>query len=327
MKKGARFLLHKAGMLRGVRLWRRNQFRILMYHNFSSADPQARQALDRQCAHMKRHYAVVSLTEIGRSLRGDARLPQHALAITVDDGYRDFLLNGAPVFREHGLPVTVYLVSGFLDGKMWFWWDQVAYALDASKRTTLTLALFPGKPLSTFPIETQAQRKTARVLIVEELKKMEASDRQHFIDVELTRGLEVDVPPHPPECAAPLLWSDVRMLQDQGVEFGAHTVTHPIMSHIRNPDSLSQEIADSKKRIEQETGRPVIHFCYPFGLSGDFNEESVTAVRKEGFLTATTAEFGMNDAQSHSMKLLRLAAEPATPFEYFTEIVAGAHAL
>src|SRR5882724_2515947 len=110
--------------IRWARYWHRQGIRILMYHDFPSVSG-LQDALTKQCAHIARYYNVVTLTDIGRYLREETALPKNALAVTVDDGNRDFLLNGYPIFHAHKIPVSVFLVSGFLDGQMWLWWDQV----------------------------------------------------------------------------------------------------------------------------------------------------------------------------------------------------------
>src|SRR5688572_24324151 len=100
----ARALLHEAGWLRGVRYWNRHRFGILMYHHFPSV-PGLQESLAKQCDHIARHFQLVSLTEIGQCLKEGRPLPPNALAVTVDDGSRDFLINAYPIFRAHKIPV------------------------------------------------------------------------------------------------------------------------------------------------------------------------------------------------------------------------------
>src|SRR5688500_4333868 len=91
-KIAARRLLHNAGLLKGIRYWNRNGVRILMYHDFPTR-AGLQDALDKQCAHIRQHYEVISLTEIGNRLNSGKAFPKNALAVTVDDGNRDFLVN------------------------------------------------------------------------------------------------------------------------------------------------------------------------------------------------------------------------------------------
>jgi peptidoglycan/xylan/chitin deacetylase (PgdA/CDA1 family) len=73
-----------------------------------------------------------------------------------------------------------------------------------------------------------------------------------------------------------------------GFEIGAHTLTHPWLTTIPILQARN-EIADSKKKLEDLFGVPVKHFCYPYG---DYNDALVDLVREAGFETACTVEEG-----------------------------------
>ena len=121
IKRIIRTSLHASGAVKAVRSFKRRNLRILMYHQFSPD----RKTLAEQCEHMRRYYQPVSLTSISESLETGRPLPPNSIAITVDDGYRDFFLHAYPVFLEYQIPATVFLVSDFLDEKLWLWWDQI----------------------------------------------------------------------------------------------------------------------------------------------------------------------------------------------------------
>ena len=66
---------------------------------------------------------------------------------------------------------------------------------------------------------------------------------------------------------------------------GAHTVTHPHLSHL-STEEKRKEIIDSRHRLEEILNAPIIHFAYPHG---DFDAECVNIVRQAGFHTAVMA--------------------------------------
>lgn len=64
----------------------------------------------------------------------------------------------------------------------------------------------------------------------------------------------------------PLLsWSQLAQMATAGFEFGAHSVTHRPLTEIA-PAEAQREILESKATIEQQLGRPVQTFAYPFGV-------------------------------------------------------------
>jgi peptidoglycan/xylan/chitin deacetylase (PgdA/CDA1 family) len=56
--------------------------------------------------------AGVSVRSLDAILERKPKDDQHALAITFDDGYLNVAERAAPLLREHGLPATVFVVSG-----------------------------------------------------------------------------------------------------------------------------------------------------------------------------------------------------------------------
>lgn len=60
-------------------------------------------------------YTFVTASELIDILDGKIRLPQRPVAITFDDGYRDFYTDVFPILKKYNVKVTAYIVSGFLD--------------------------------------------------------------------------------------------------------------------------------------------------------------------------------------------------------------------
>ena len=76
----------------------------------------------------------------------------------------------------------------------------------------------------------------------------------------------------------------IREMQDGGIEFGAHTVTH---CHLPSTDDRTarEEIRASREAVEAITGRPCRSFAYPFGK---YEPRHVDIVRDAGFESAVT---------------------------------------
>jgi peptidoglycan/xylan/chitin deacetylase (PgdA/CDA1 family) len=288
IKKIARQAFHATGGLGVARWTRRRSLRILMYHRFKD-----RESIARQCAHIRAHYTPVSLSHAAAWLR-DGGWPDNALVVTVDDGYRDFYQVAYPVFREYGIPATVYLVSEFLDGRQWLWVDRVRWSY----------------------LKNGSNLKEARTAI-EAAKKLPNAERLAWLEM---------LPVRPPEVAPveyeAMRWDEVREASRGGMEFGAHTCTHPILSRVGEGE-LTSEIAGSKRRIEEELGRAVDHFCYPNGSVRDYTPAAVEVVRAAGFRTATTTTIGVVGAGDDALQLRRIGVEPGLDECYFAECVAG----
>lgn len=287
-KSAARNFVNASGVTAGVRLWYRKGLRILMYHRFP---PQ--NELAAQCEHLKKHYRPISLTEAAGTLERRRPTPPGAVVFTVDDGYRDMLVNAWPVLKAWSIPVLVYVATDLPDHHTWLWTDQLRHFLMEQGDTA------------------------AAATIGQSLKKMPDQQRREYL--ASIPGLQAAPPPD----YEPLTWDEIRALAAQGVEFGAHTRTHPILSRLPDRDRMREEIAGSKARLEQELGSPVLHFCYPNGMPDDFNDDVVAVVRESGFKTAVTALRGMNFGDADPFRLRRLHQESTRPIAVFAHQVAG----
>ena len=93
-----------------------------------------------------------------------------------------------------------------------------------------------------------------------------------------------------------------------GNDIGSHTLTHPRLTQLA-PGRAREEISASRKRLEDLFGRPVRHFCYPYG---DWNPAVRDLVREAGYATACTTTAGVNTAAESPWELKRYTARYAS---------------
>jgi peptidoglycan/xylan/chitin deacetylase (PgdA/CDA1 family) len=317
-KDAARTVFFNGGGLRLARWKNRNGLRILMYHRFSDAA-----GLEWQCRHLRECYRVMPLSEAAARLAGDGQLPPNAAVVTVDDGYRDFSDVAYPLFAAYEIPATVYVVTDFLDGAQWLWTDQVRFAFENTQRPAFRMEL-PGIAPLEFPLRLPDERRRASHKTTEALKLLRNEDRLRALAL-LPELLAVTLPAEPPAEFQPLRWEDLRRMAETGMEFGAHTRSHPILSRVTSPTELRDEIAGSKRRIEEILGIPVRHFCYPNGLRRDISPEAAEVVREAEYETAVTTEVGMNLRHADPLRLRRIGVDPTYEPRYFKQCAAAFH--
>jgi peptidoglycan/xylan/chitin deacetylase (PgdA/CDA1 family) len=307
---------HTTGGLDVVRWMKRKRVRILMYHRFNTSAS----VVASQLAHIRKTYALVSLTQLADWLTSGGPMPDNACVVTVDDGYGDFFSVAYPLFSEYGIPATVYLVSDFYDGKLWMWSDRVRYTFRQTTLAATSLELPDGTTLQ-FEFDTPAKRLKGALALEEALKLLPHVDLLAVLDC-LPKRLKVDLPATPPPEFAPLSRDQVRAVSPL-IEFGAHSATHPILSKVSCPDELKSEIEGSKRRIEKELDRPVVHFGYPNGRHQDISAAVVEAVCAAGFRTAVTSEPGLIDSTDDPLYLPRIGVAPEMDERYFQRRMAG----
>jgi len=96
-------------------------------------------------------------------------------------------------------------------------------------------------------------------------------------------------------------------MQKHNITFGAHTVTHPNLPGI-NRKEAEREIEQSKVELEQILKSEVTTFSFPNsgGLYPHFDEFTVRAVRKAGFVSAVTSVRGCADEHADPFRLSRI---------------------
>jgi peptidoglycan/xylan/chitin deacetylase (PgdA/CDA1 family) len=313
LNRVARSALYYSGLLGAARQFRRQSLRILLYHRFDiSADGPSR--LEWQCQHIRRHYAPISLSEAAENFERGQRLPPNSIAVTVDDGHRDFLQHALPTFSRYKIPVTLFVVADAADGKDWLWSDQISHLVAQTKRESIEIG---GRA-----IDLKIDPRRAANRIMESLKRVPNRERLRMLG-ELAEKFGVDIPTKAPPDYGLLQWWELRTLAKQGVEIGCHSKTHPILSQVEDQRELIDEISGAKAQIEAELRTPVVHFAYPNGTWDDFNPEIASVVKSSGFRCAVAAETGFNDVGHDSFALLRLGVEPGFSKKRFAELLAG----
>lgn len=275
---------------------------ILVYHRVNDErDPYfggiSPARFERQMAYVSSRFTVLPLSELVSATRERA-LPPNAVAVTLDDGYRDNYLQAFPIFRRHSIPATIFLTTSAIGSERLLWHDEVFSAFRETAAPDL-LAFGPrsiGGPLTTVPERLRVQQQ-----VLNDLRSVSDEERAEAV-VRLREALRVG-----PSRAVPglmLSWEEVREMSRGGIRFGSHTVSHPILSRVGR-ERARREIEESKSMIEEQVGIPVDGFAYPNGTPADYLPETKALLRESGYRFAVTTSPGANDAATDEFELRR----------------------
>lgn len=265
-------------------------------------------------------YNVISLTEYVDLLARKAHFKK-TVVFTVDDGYADFYDNAFPVFKTFGYPAAIFLTTDFIDSRLFFWWNQIEFALEATREKSIDLGFINSSKMS---LDTPDDRTRAAALITEGMKKLPNDTKLKLIG-DLLRALAVNIAGQPCGKYQPLSWDQIREMHQCGIEFYPHTRTHPIMTRISR-EQKRQELAWPKQRLEEQLGRPMDIFCYPNGGPDDIDGETIEVLRECGYRAAVTGIPGFDDSTGDvDLYRLKRFAIPST-LPVFKQIVCGLEA-
>jgi len=258
-----------------------------------------------QMEYLARHFHLVTLDQLagGELPCGDKKC---CIAITFDDGYRDNFVHAFPILKKMGIPATIFLTTGYIDSGELPWYDQVRLAFKLTLKPRLSLHEIGGP---TTGIECESQRLEALALTLRWLRSVDDDLRLRllpdlFHELRVSNGLNFP--------GTMLTWDQIRQMKRDGVLFGAHTVTHPVLGGLP-PSRLEEEILGSKRMIENRLQAPARHFAYPFGKQTDFGAPAKQAVQAAGFKTAVTTINGVNAPGQDPLELKRFSLDEPAP--------------
>lgn len=96
--------------------------------------------------------------------------------------------------------------------------------------------------------------------------------------------------------------TEVRRLDEAGMDIGAHTRTHVPLNAIPASQVPSQ-VEGSKRDLQRILGHFVYFFSYPYGA---FSPATVREVRKAGFLLAVTTNGGTTESSTAPLTMPRI---------------------
>jgi peptidoglycan/xylan/chitin deacetylase (PgdA/CDA1 family) len=262
------FLLYASGISGlALRLARRRQPLVLVAHRVLEVkDPAERLLVDSGAAVNKNdferriRFLVSHLHPVAMADYLDGTAGPNSFVLTFDDGYRDNFSIALPVLRHYGVPMHLFVTTGFVSGQAVSWVDRVSRACSTAETGRYRIASL-GLELG---FAAPAGRCAGFDQLCRSLKTKDlAHIEQALAEIESLPGV------------APLRDCDGLFLSpselgaaDSLVSFGAHSVTHANF-RLLDEDAVAAEAEDSRQWLEAATGRPVHTFAYPYGFAGD----------------------------------------------------------
>lgn len=284
---------------------------ILMYHRvLTDPDPllpgQMHAALfDTHMQALRMHFHCLPLSEAVTRLY-NGTLPPRAACVTFDDGYRDNVEVALPILRKHQVPAIFFIATGYLDGGRMFN-DTVIEAIRGASVPELDLMDLEAGALA---LSTVEQRRAAISACLRAAKYRSLEERRNFV-AEVAQRSGARLPDDLMMDSA-----QVKILLNEGMEIGAHTVRHPILLKIAD-DEARKEIVDSKRQLEILTDREITLFAYPNGIPDkDYGPAHVAMVREAGFRAAVSTSWGTSTRITDCYQLPRFTPWDDTPLRF-----------
>jgi peptidoglycan/xylan/chitin deacetylase (PgdA/CDA1 family) len=274
---------------------------ILCYHRIGIGgipyySELAAKEFEKQMRFLSAHYRILPLSQLLNEMADPSGKTQ-AVALTFDDGYRGLYNEALPILTKYKIPATVYLTAGAIESGVPAWYDKIFLTMLVYPKDFLDIQLDSPRR---FALPSKQARLAAAVEIVSKLRRVPNAERRaRCVELENQVALPAD------GLADRMLnWTQVREMQRNGIEFGAHTMTHPAMSRLE-PQEAERELRESKQLIEERLQTPIRDFAYPFGQPWDCSPEVEELIARCGFRSAVTTSWGVNRTGANPFALRR----------------------
>ncbi len=320
LRRGVAAVLHGTGLRRLFRA-RRRGVPVLMFHNVGRPPetdyiPGHMKVSEARLARLLELLAAsghgtLTVGQMAAALRR-GECPTDKVVLSFDDGYKDNRDRLLPMLARHGATATVFVQTGPMHGRInwlhhYFWvlHRRGPHALgeELARRLPEGEAQAPLRALPPDPVAAEYQLK--RVLKY----GVSAAERDRLLD-EIFRAAGGD-----DATLARQVWlspADCRALDAAGVEVGAHTVNHLVLSSL-DRDTQRREIEGSLSDLRAWLGHDVRTFAYPYGRSWDYNRDTLEVLRELGMECAITAMPGLNPPGIDAYELRRIAVDEDVP--------------
>lgn len=291
----------------------RGAWTIAMYHRViddPAVDPfqlgmcVRQDRFEAQIRYLRTRFQILTVGDAVKLLAQGRPLPQRALSITFDDGYRDNLTHALPVMQKLGVPFSVYVpTEGMSEGRP-LWWDRVIAAMASTSKAQLDLADV-GLAAESEVVSLGGLNADVYVELVLnrlwELDKLRCDRSVDLIEQRLAAN------PRPQLLASRLRPHEVQELRRQGVEIGAHSASHPNLE-LACEDLIRNELQTSRSELESLLQQPVAGLAYPGGRVG----RSARRIASElGFAYALGTDTGRNLPPYELTRLRRIGMPDA----------------
>ena len=285
---------------------------ILMFHRvtdtfFDISLLVKRKTFEKCMKYVAQSYPVISMDFLSQNFDKWERIPNDSFVITFDDGWIDFRDTAYPILSRLKVSATVFLTTGFVSSKCSYWQERINDLLVlilADKIVFLkkgSIISIPEINLKLRDLLSKSEGKPVIFKFIDYLKKFTndkilktISDLEEFLkehSIKFSEGKNRFF----------VNWDEINSIKESDISFGSHTVNHSILTN-EQTNVVEHEICKSKDVIEKETGRKVLHFCYP---NGNYNDE-IKSIVSESYKSACTTRAGFVSKGSDIYSLNRI---------------------
>ncbi len=274
-----------------------NQGYIIDYHRISERPSSLYlemdvQVFERHIRHLSKNYKIIPVDEFVDRFLNKKSVGGY-VSLTFDDGFKDNYTHAFPVLRKYNAPATVFLITDCIEKGKAPWFLHFRHAFRTAEVDCFDCFINDQHLL--LPTRNQKEKQDASNRVMKILQSIPDSERLCSLQ-KINSVLKYD--PGENLNNIMLSWHEIKEMSNNGIDFGAHTHSHPIVSRLA-PAELKIEICKSKEIIEGNLNQKVDGFAYPVGKECHYTKAAMTVLKENGFKYAvTTNKYDFQDSLS-----------------------------
>ncbi|MFT3736561.1 MAG: polysaccharide deacetylase family protein [Rhodocyclaceae bacterium] len=292
MKAFVRWLVWQSGLLALYhRLRNRRSLTIAQFHRVLPAGSEEWKHSEQEYAltreefalclqFFRKHYNVVSLSQVLAAGQGQEALPDRALLISFDDGWCDNRTHAEPLLRQHGMRATMFVNVEAMQQTDKRWWQDALVEIFAGGRAAEALPQLGSAPrfydAIVHMLETPLDERLGKL---QNALRYVPTERQMLTAAELAT-LDRDV------------W-----------DIGSHARTHAPLTFLTDP---REELGSAAAQIAAWIGQTVACIAFPHGR---YSAEIVGQCHADG-LAVMSSDARLNHADALPLVMGRINIDP-----------------
>jgi peptidoglycan/xylan/chitin deacetylase (PgdA/CDA1 family) len=191
-------------------------------------------------------YTFISCDQLIEILGGRVICPKGAVWLSLDGGWKGNIHNVIPIVAEYDIPITLFICTDAVEGGTFWWQDVRRYA------NRLPADFNDDAKIRRLPEDTRKQ-----------VLKLITQAAQQGNSIREAMNIE-----------------DVKRISTMPqVTIGSHSASHSVLPNCTDIE-IDYELGESKRKLEEWTGKPIRAFAYP---NGAFNGRERQFLKKYGY--------------------------------------------
>jgi peptidoglycan/xylan/chitin deacetylase (PgdA/CDA1 family) len=278
---------------------------------------------EQQMKYLMKNFHILSFQELidlwhDQSMQPDCQY----CVITFDDGWQDNYVYAYPILKEYSIPATIFVPTGLIGTKQWFWPDKITYLLhhhwlnNSSSQKDKYLDQLWKDHLCLQNLQ-QADVRKQIAIIIDRCKQLSEDDIT--IIVRKTADiLDIAIP----EKRILLNWHEVEEMSQYNISFGSHSCNHKILTTLSG-EMLWKEISDPFNVLSNLNVNHLKVFAYP---NGNYTPEIARLVKRSGYRAAVSTKFGSESRSPrnwYGLKRITIHNDVSSTNELFSFHISG----